>query len=418
MFEKLFKRPHALKRQMDGPLAEERRRFLADMAVQGMKRGTIRAAALYLVIVVRDLSLGSDGHKLISPKEIDDAAARWAHRERKPRGMFKDRYSRLRFTCFATRFLTFLGRLGVTAIDPQPFDDLLADYIRHMRDERGLSEPTIRLQSEAARALLEEVCAGGRPLSDLKVDEVDKALAQQVAGGHYSRATVQTRASALRAFFRYAEARKLCRPELSTHIMAPRVFQRESLPSAPSWSDVQKVLASTTGDRPTEIRDHAILLLLAVYGVRAGEVARLQLDDIDWQAGTIVFIRSKLIGNHSFPLCQTVGEAIIRYLREVRPKSPLRDVFLTMRPPYRAITATTLWPVVARRLRPLGLSIKHHGPHSLRHACATRLINEGLSLKEIGDHLGHRGLETTRIYAKVDLVRLREVASFDLGGLL
>jgi site-specific recombinase XerD len=89
-----------------------------------------------------------------------------------------------------------------------------------------------------------------------------------------------------------------------------------------------------------------------------------------------------------------------------------------MRAPYRPIKSGTLWPVVGLRLRQIGATIKHHGPHSLRHACATRLINEGLSLKEVGDHLGHRGPETTRIYAKVDLVRLREVASFDLGGLL
>gem|GEM_PF-5673596 len=111
-------------------------------------------------------------------------------------------------------------------------------------------------------------------------------------------------------------------------------------------------------------------------------------------------------------------EARLRYLKEVRPKSSCRELFLAMRAPFRPLTSGTLWPVVARRLRPLGLSIKHHGPHSLRHACATRLINEGLSLKEVGDHLGHRSPETTRIYAKVDLVRLREVASFDLGGLL
>jgi integrase/recombinase XerD len=131
-----------------------------------------------------------------------------------------------------------------------------------------------------------------------------------------------------------------------------------------------------------------------------------------------VFTRSKRLGRHSFPLVQSVGDSIIRYLKEARPPSPHREVFLTVRAPFRPMTARTLWPVVGRRLRVVATSIKHHGPHALRHACATRLINEGLSLKEVGDHLGHRSLETTRIYAKVDLVRLRQVASFDLGGLL
>src|SRR5256884_427018 len=110
--------------------------------------------------------------------------------------------------------------------------------------------------------------------------------------------------------------------------------------------------------------------------------------------------------------------AIIRYLKEVRPKSPHRQVFLTLRAPVGPISNGAMWAVVSRQLRQRAPSLKHHGPHSLRHACATRLINQGLSLKEIGDYLGHRDVEATRIYAKVDLAHLREVAEFDLGGLL
>jgi integrase/recombinase XerD len=192
--------------------------------------------------------------------------------------------------------------------------------------------------------------------------------------------------------------------------MAPRVFQHESLPSAPSWSDVQKLIGSTDGGSPSAIRDHAILMMLAVYGVRAGEVVHLQLGDIDWEKNLIVFTLSKRLGSHCFPLVRSVGEAIIQYLKKVRPATPYREVFLTLRAPFRPLTSGTLWPVVGTRLKAMGVSIKHYGPHSLRHACATRMINEGLSLKEVGDHLGHRNLETTRIYAKVDLTRLREVA--------
>jgi integrase len=166
------------------------------------------------------------------------------------------------------------------------------------------------------------------------------------------------------------------------------------------------------------IRDHAILMVLAVYGVRSREVARLRLDDIDWQKERIVFARAKGGGSHSFPLQEWVAAAIVRYLKEVRPKSRHREVFLTRHAPIGPLSGGALWAVVGRQLQARALSIKHHGPHSLRHACATRLINEGLSLKEIGDHLGQRDPDATRIYAKVDLVRLRQVASFDLGGLL
>src|SRR5205085_9297831 len=142
---------------------------------------------------------------------------------------------------------------------------------------------------------------------------------------------------------------------------------------------------------------------LAVYGVRSREVARLRLGDIDWQKESIVFARAKGGGSHSFPLHKQVGAAIIRYLKEVRPKSRCREVFLTRRAPIGTLSGGALWAVVGRQLKARGLSIKHHGPHSLRHACATRLINEGLSIKEIGDHLGQRDPDATRIYAKVDL---------------
>ena len=108
----------------------------------------------------------------------------------------------------------------------------------------------------------------------------------------------------------------------------------------------------------------------------------------------------------------------MRYLREVRPGSAHRGSFLTMNAPLRPLTCSAVWRVVAERLRPIAQGLRHYGPHALRHACATHLINEGLSLKEVGDHLGHRHPDSTRIYAKVDLTRLREVADFDLGELL
>ena len=108
---------------------------------------------------------------------------------------------------------------------------------------------------------------------------------------------------------------------------------------------------------------------------------------------------------------------MVRYLKEVRPKnSTHREIFLTLRAPFRPMKK--FYGIVASRWKPLNVNIKHHGPHSLRHACATRLINQGVSLKTIADQLGHRDLETTRIYAKVDLPRLREVANFNLGGVL
>ena len=128
-------------------------------------------------------------------------------------------------------------------------------------------------------------------------------------------------------------------------------------------------------------------------------------------------VSSKTGQVRTYPLTRSVGNAILRYLQEVRPRSSHREVFLSLRAPFRPVNSS-VWGVVAKRLRPLNVSLPHYGPHALRHACATRLLAAGLSLKEIGDQLGHMDPDSTRIYAKVDLVGLRQVADFDMGGVL
>jgi len=150
-----------------------------------------------------------------------------------------------------------------------------------------------------------------------------------------------------------------------------------------------------------------------------GEVRRLRLEDLDWDAEAIHVTRSKQHRRiQTFPLVHAVGDAILRYLKTVRPRNAARQIFLSLKAPIRPLGNSALWQIVNRRLRPLGLPLAHQGPHALRHACATHLLNQGLSMKEIGDHLGHRNPAATSVYAKVDLVGLRQVADFDLAGLV
>ncbi len=119
-----------------------------------------------------------------------------------------------------------------------------------------------------------------------------------------------------------------------------------------------------------------------------------------------------------YPLSPTVGQAIIRYLKESRPQSSYREVFLTVEAPIQPLRGSSLWTIVAKRTLSLDPPVERHGPHALRHASATHLLAQGFSLKEIGDHLGHRLPKTTAVYAKVNLTGLREVANLSLGGLL
>jgi len=216
---------------------------------------------------------------------------------------------------------------------------------------------------------------------------------------------------------RHAAARGWCSASIAAGIDGPRLFQHEGLPIGPSWPDVQRLIASTSGDSARDIRDRAILMLLATYGFRSGEVASLCLENLNWESEIISISRPKQRQAQEYPLVSQVGEAILRYLQQVRPRCARRELFLTHKAPFRRLSQGALYRLVSTRLGALGIQVPRRGPHCLRHACAGRLVAEGFSLKEIGDHLGHRSTEATRIYAKVDLVGLREVANFDLRGL-
>jgi site-specific recombinase XerD len=234
----------------------------------------------------------------------------------------------------------------------------------------------------------------------------------------WSRSSLRTSAKMLRSWFGYCEARGWVRSGLSEAILLPRIYRHEGLPLGPTWEAVGRMLVETNGDDPASIRDHAIILLLSVYGLRSGEVRQLCLGDIGWSHDRICFVRSKSTRKESAPLEPRVGNAIARYLRYSRPKTASRVVFLTLRAPYRPLSTGGLYGIVQRNLSKNGMPKKGRGPHGLRHACARHLLESGRSFKEVGDHLGHRSPDATRFYAKVDLVSLRKVALDDLGGLI
>jgi integrase/recombinase XerD len=127
--------------------------------------------------------------------------------------------------------------------------------------------------------------------------------------------------------------------------------------------------------------------------------------------------RAKRGGVQQYPIQYEVGEAILNYLQKARPRVDDRHVFLGERRPWGPLLQTSVWRTVSRRLRRLGIELRHMGPHALRHACATRLLQKGSSLKEIADFMGHRNAKSVSIYAKCDIATLRKVAAFRLGGL-
>jgi integrase/recombinase XerD len=417
MFDRLFQHAFVLARQRSGPLADERRRYLVHCAEQQMSRRTLRSIARYTLIAAQTLRLAERPSEAITRAEVAAEVERWSARRSRRSTARQVRVLRVDFTSHVIRWLTFLGRLQPAAQAPQPYADHIAQFLDGVR-ERGLSPQTIGNYRRVIRPFLAQLEETGLRLKTLTVAQLDELVIKKFRDEGYARSTIQTCASVFRLFTQFAEERGWCRQGLAAAIMAPRVSIQEGLPIGPSWADVKRLLAVTEGDRPANIRDRALLMLLAVYGLRAGEVTALCLKDFDWEREVLNVPPSKSQRPRAYPLCRPVGDAILRYLREVRPRSERRELFLTLVPPFRPLLASSLGRTVEKRLHALGLTLPRYGCHALRHACATHLLAQGLSLKEIGDHLGHQSPETTRIYAKVDLAALRTVADFPLEGLL
>lgn len=415
MFESLFKYPRVLARHQEGPAAEARQRFLNHCSDQGMARATLlRNAREVLVIADRiDVTTG----RTITQQEIEGAADRWARDQHKRRRVQEPSWSRALFIQTASSWLRFLQVLEKPESKASPLADQIADFAAYMQDERGLSPVTIHNQCWHVEKFLQWLQEQNRAFGDVSLVDVDSFLAGKGQKG-WTRVSVAGSAKALRAFFRHAGQRGWCAASIATGIDGPRIFQNEGLPVGPDWEDVQRVIGSANGDQPRNIRDKAILMLFAIYGFRRGEVAKLRLDEVDWEHEVISVARPKQRRAQPYPLARGVGEALLRYLREVRPRCAHREIFLTLKAPFRPLSPSGLYHVVNSRLSQFDIRIPRRGPHSLRHACAGHLVAEGFSLKEIGDLLGHRSAYATRIYAKVDLAGLRDVANVDLGGLL
>ena len=415
MFDELFDHPYTLARQHQGPYVEERKAFLAALAAQGSPRGVLRPIANELLVILDRIRLGRD--ETITLKRIKAAADRWARRQVRRQRATSTKHSKSFFVFVAKKWYRFLGQLEEIKPPALPFGELIDDFAAYMRDERGLTAATIRSHSWKTAKFLAWYSERRRPFAEVSVDHVDDFLAMKGQEA-WTRTSVSIAAQALRAFFRHAQRRGWCKKEIAAIIAGPRMYRQEGLPAGLSWKDVRRLIASSRGDKPSDIRGRAILLLLATYGLRAGEVTRLRLENLDWERELIAVTRLKRRQAQLYPLTHEVGTAILRYLRKVRPSSDRREVFLTLRSPFRPIPPANLWTITSRRLSQLGIQSPRRGPHVLRHACATHLLQSGFSFKEIGDHLGHRSAESTGIYAKVDLSGLREVARFDMGGLL
>jgi integrase/recombinase XerD len=201
--------------------------------------------------------------------------------------------------------------------------------------------------------------------------------------------------------------------DLGKAIESPRRYRLSNLPRSISWSEVEQMLRNVDRRSAVGKRDYAILLLLVTYGLRAREVGALTLDDIDWKRDRL-HIRARKAGHSTaYPLSPQVGEALLDYLKQGRPETTARAVFFRAHAPYTPLSYVAVSMRAKWYLRKAGINVPRPGSHTLRHTCVQRLVDSGFSLKTIGDFIGHRTPDATKIYAKVNVQALREVALGD-----
>jgi integrase/recombinase XerD len=407
--------PFYIARHEEAPLLQEREAFLKHLLEQGTSLAAARGVAWQLLNVIKLLKLTR--LRYIRIDEINDAAQRWARQQRSNPLARSYKHSATYFNYVAKKWLRFADMLKKPAVAQLRFADQLHQFTRWMAEERGMSTLTIRSNCYKTSLFLRWLSDRRRSLLTVRLGDIDDFLVFKGTKG-WSRKSARGYADALRVFFRYAEQRNWCKEKIAQGIISPSLYVHEGLPEGPQWKDLEQMLKAVRGSSAAALRARAVLLLLMVYGLRSGEISGLLLSDFDWRSETFTVNHSKRRGIQKYPLQGEVGEAILAYIQKARPRISCRKLFLTLKPPYRGIGHSSLWRITSTRIDAAGIQCRRRGPHCLRHACATHLLEQGASLKEIGDLLGHRDVNSTRIYAKVHLQQLRRVADFDLGGLL
>jgi integrase/recombinase XerD len=328
------------------------------------------------------------------------------------------RYASLRGAQGLVPLLGYLRGVGVVPPAQRPAvtaaGELLERYRRYLTIERGLTAETARGYVDVVRPFVESrVNAAGRlELRELSAADVLGFLLSE--SGRRSRKSAKMLVTGLRSLLGFLHVEGLIARALAGSVPSVAGWRLAGLPRGLDGEQVRRLLASCDRATVAGRRDFAILVMLVRLAMRRGEVARLELEDVDWRAGEVV-VRGKGNRVERLPLPADVGEAIVEYLRDGRPAEfPGRAVFVRVKAPCRALTPGGVTQVVVSASKRAGIG--EVTAHRLRHAAATELLREGAPLVEIGELLRHRSVLTTAIYAKVDRERLRELARPWPGG--
>lgn len=405
MLEQCFKMSAILRRHRSGLLGPHLDSFVSLAGGLGYPRQTVRRQCC----VLRDLGRWLESHGLGVADLNQDLVGRHLSDRRLSGQVWRgDEAATIH------RFVGHLRELGVL-VSPEPVEDdsplehMLRRYAMYLLVERAVVQITVDSYVPFARRFLEQRFGNGSLcLRELRESDVTNFVLRWAHSQSPGRAKLLV--TALRSFFRFLLEYGEITVDLAATVPTVANWRLSTVPKFMSPEQVERLLDACDQNTAMGKRDYAILLLLARLGLRGCEVARLEIDDINWRVGEFT-VRGKGLAYDRLPLLPEIGEALAIYLRQGRPKCSTRRVFVRSKAPFCAIKERgTVGTIVRNAIRKAGLETPSKGAHLLRHSLATGMLRAGASMAEIGEVLRHRNPSTTEIYAKVDFDALRRLA--------
>jgi site-specific recombinase XerD len=420
MLEQYFTKPQTADRIKESWIGQSIEKYVVWLSYQGYAARTVhRRVPLLRRFGEVAWDLGAREIEEL-PDHIDSFIDTWI-REHKRRSTKKRDMSSIRKDIRrpVEQFLKIVvkGYTGNSNRKRKPFSNTVPAFFSYLRDQRGLSQISIgryflhlgRFENYLTKISLRNLSALSPIILSSFISDISRFLGKWA---------MRELCCVLRVFLRYLYQERVIARDLSRTIEPPQMYRLSDIPRSISWDEVALLLETVDRRTPTGKRDYAILLLLITYGLRAREVSKLTLDDIDWKRERL-YIRERKAGpSTAYPLSVSVGEAIIDYIKHGRPETPDRYLFFRAYAPRTPITHGAISTLVSHYIRKAGIQVARPGSHTLRHTCAQRLVDASFSFKLIGDYVGHRSLSSTEIYTKVDIEALRKVVCENEEGLL
>lgn len=416
MLEHYFEKPTRLRQLRRDPLGP----YIDNLAAELHRAGYSKSSARFILSQAGKFSRFARLEGVERAEQVgEDVVERYLTEELPAEGTFTGAANAMR------HMLEHLRRRGVVPPLPppvaveDPFDVLLDDYDRYLRDVRGLKASTRKGYRRGARYILDwqRKRDGDRPLGKLSGEDVLTFITEFLAQGHGAKWR-QHVCSQTRGFLRFLAGEGLVAAGLDRAVPKTPHWKLSDVPRHLPWEQVRALIDSVDTTYALGMRDKAVLLLLAVLGLRGGEIQALELGHISWRTGELRLPATKNRRERVLPVPQEVGSALADYLLHGRPPIDVPQVFLRHRAPRGPIRSSGgVGEIVEAHLRRTGIVALSRGTHLLRHSLATRMVNVGVPIKTIADVLGHSSIDTTAIYTKVDTTRLAMAAlPFPDGG--